>query len=129
VPELPDVEGYRSSLARTLPGRRVCQVDVRDAGVLRNTTPRTLDRQLAGHRFTDPRRHGKWLILPTDGPTLLVHSGMTGRPYYAEDDQPEQGWERLVIDLDRVDGSIRDRRPGQSPHRRDLLAGSTHRVL
>jgi formamidopyrimidine-DNA glycosylase len=69
--------------------------------VLRNTTPRTLDRQLAGHRFTDPRRHGKWLILPTDGPTLLVHSGMTGRPYYAEDDQPEQGWERLVIDLDR----------------------------
>jgi formamidopyrimidine-DNA glycosylase len=26
---------------------------------------------------------------------------MTGRPYYAEDDQPEQGWERLVIDLDR----------------------------
>lgn len=101
MPELPDVEGYRSSLARTLPGRRVCQVDVRDAGVLRNTTPRTLDRQLAGHRFTYPRRHGKWLILPTDGPTLLVHSGMTGRPYYAEVDQPEQGWERLVIDLDR----------------------------
>jgi formamidopyrimidine-DNA glycosylase len=101
VPELPDVEGYRSSLARALPGRRVCQVDVRDAGVLRNTTPRTLDRQLTGHRFTDPRRHGKWLILPTDGPTLLVHSGMTGRPYYAEDDEPEQGWERLVIDLDR----------------------------
>jgi len=51
VPELPDVEGYRSSLARALPGRRVCQVDVRDAGVLRNTTPRTLDRQLAGHRL------------------------------------------------------------------------------
>jgi formamidopyrimidine-DNA glycosylase len=101
VPELPDVEGYRRNLARALPGRQVCQVDVRDAGVLRNTTPRTLRHQLAGHRFGDPRRHGKWLILPTDGPTLLVHSGMTGRPYYADDDQPEQGLERLVIALDR----------------------------
>jgi formamidopyrimidine-DNA glycosylase len=101
VPELPDVEGYRRDLAATLPGRRVCRVDVRDAGVLRNTTPRTLDRHLRGHRFTHPRRHGKWLMLPTDGPTLLVHSGMTGRPYYADDDQPEQGLERLVIGLDR----------------------------
>jgi formamidopyrimidine-DNA glycosylase len=40
-------------------------------------------------------------VLPTDGPTVLVHSGMTGRPYYADDDQPEQGFERLVIALDR----------------------------
>ena len=101
MPELPDVEGYRRSLASTLPGRRVCEVDVRDAGVLRNSTPRTLCRQLKGHRFTEPRRHGKWLILPTDGPILLMHSGMTGRPYYAAEDQPEQGLERLVIGLDR----------------------------
>jgi formamidopyrimidine-DNA glycosylase len=101
VPELPDVEGYRTHLADTLPGRQICQVDVRDPGVLRNATPRTLSHHLAGHRFTDPRRHGKWLLLPTDGPTLLVHSGMTGRPYYADDGQPEQGFERLVIGLDR----------------------------
>lgn len=101
MPELPDVEGYRRNLASSLPGRRIRDVDVRDAGVLRNTTPRTLGRHLKGHRFTDPRRHGKWLILPTEGPTLLVHSGMTGRPYYAADDEPEQGLERLVIGLDR----------------------------
>ncbi len=101
MPELPDVEGYRTALAGTLPGRRICRVDVRDAGVLRNTTPRTLSHHLAGRRFADPRRHGKWLLLPTDGPTVLVHSGMTGRPYYADDDQPGQGFERLVIALDR----------------------------
>jgi formamidopyrimidine-DNA glycosylase len=41
-----------------------------------------------------------WPLVPTDGPTVLVHSGMTGRPYYADDDQPEQGFERLVIALD-----------------------------
>jgi formamidopyrimidine-DNA glycosylase len=104
VPELPDVEGFRRDLARALPGQRVRKVDVHDAGVLRNTTARTLARELTGHRFGEPRRHGKWLILPTDGPTLLVHSGMTGHPYYTTGGT---GWgpERLVITLDR--GTLR----------------------
>ena len=69
--------------------------------MLRNTTERTLARNLTGHRFETPRRHGKWLILPTDGPTLLVHSGMTGHPYVAATDDDEEGRERLVITLDR----------------------------
>jgi formamidopyrimidine-DNA glycosylase len=104
VPELPDVEGFRRDLARALPGQRIHKVDVHDAGVLRNTTARTLARELTGHRFGEPRRHGKWLILPTDGPTLLVHSGMTGHPYYTTGGA---GWgpERLVITLDR--GTLR----------------------
>jgi formamidopyrimidine-DNA glycosylase len=95
------VEGFRDELARSLPGRRVKHVEVRDAGVLRNTTPRAFSRNLAGRRFGEPRRHGKWLILPTDGPFLLVHSGMTGHPYYALDRADEKGYERLVITLDR----------------------------
>ena len=101
MPELPDVEGFRRQLADVLPGRRVQGVDVRDAGVLRNTTAGALERNLAGHRFGPPRRHGKWLILPTDGPTLLVHSGMTGHPYYAPDGADYRGFERLVVNLDR----------------------------
>jgi formamidopyrimidine-DNA glycosylase len=101
MPELPDVEGFRRELERTLPGRRVRHVDVLDAGVLRNATARTFARGLTGHRFEKPRRHGKWLILPTDGPTLLVHSGMTGHPYVAASADHEQGYERLVIALDR----------------------------
>ena len=101
MPELPDVEGFRRELTRTLPGRRVRHVDVRDAGVLRNTTAQTLGRSLGGHRFGTPRRHGKWLLLPTDGPTLLVHSGMTGHPYYARGGADEEGQERIVVTLDR----------------------------
>jgi formamidopyrimidine-DNA glycosylase len=101
MPELPDVEGFRRALADTLPGRRVRDVDVRDPGILRNTAPRALARNLVGHRFTAPRRHGKWLILPTDGPVLLVHSGMTGHPYYACRGAEPEGYERLVLTLDR----------------------------
>ncbi|HYZ66711.1 MAG TPA: DNA-formamidopyrimidine glycosylase family protein, partial [Mycobacterium sp.] len=101
MPELPDVEGFRRELAEKLPGRRVRHVDVRDAGVLRNTTGRELERNLVKHTFGQPRRHGKWLILPTDGPMLLVHSGMTGQPYFAAAGADEKGYERLVLNLDR----------------------------
>ena len=101
MPELPDVEGFRRELARTLPGRLIRKVTVLDAAVLRNATPRTLQRNLAGHRFGVPHRHGKWLILATDGPALLVHSGMTGHPYYAPAGADPVGYERLVIGLDR----------------------------
>ncbi len=101
MPELPDVEGFRRELAGPLPGQRIRDVEVRDSGVLRNASARSLARALCGRRFTAPRRHGKWLILPTDGPTLLIHSGMTGHPYYAAADDPERGAERLVLTLDR----------------------------
>jgi formamidopyrimidine-DNA glycosylase len=101
MPELPDVEGFRRELADKLPGRRVRWVEVRDAGVLRNTTARALERNLVDHTFRKPRRRGKWLILPTDGPELLVHSGMTGHPYYAPAGAAEKGYERIVISLDR----------------------------
>lgn len=101
MPELPDVEGFRRRLADTLPGRRIRRVQVHDPGVLRNTTAATLGRRLDGRRFDHPRRHGKWLMLPTDGPTVLVHSGMTGHPYYAVDGAAREPHERLVIALDR----------------------------
>ena len=83
-----------------LPMPALIDVDVRDAGVLRNTTARSLARNLAGRTFGRPRRHGKWLILPTDGPALLVHSGMTGRPYYVVRDDDTKHV-RLVVELDR----------------------------
>lgn len=101
MPELPDVEGFRRELSGPLPGRRIRQVEVRDPGILRNASARAFERRLAGHCFGAPRRHGKWLILPTDGPTLLVHSGMTGHPYYAADGADPMGYERLVVSLDR----------------------------
>lgn len=101
MPELPDVEGFRRELAKTLPQRRIEDVDVRDPGILRNSSATTLARRLAGHRFRAPRRHGKWLILPTDGPALLIHSGMTGHPYYTEAGAEPEKYERLVVSLDK----------------------------
>lgn len=101
MPELPDVEGYRRELAKRLPGRRVRDVTVTDAGVLRNSSATAFVDHLRGHRFTTPGRHGKWLLLPTDGPTLVVHSGMTGRPRWERADDPPDRFDRVRIRLDR----------------------------
>lgn len=109
MPELPDVEGFRRRLAQALPGRRIDSVAVHDAGVLRNSTARTLTEALSGRRFELPARHGKWLLLPAEGPTMLVHSGMTGRPYYsASGDQDRH--DRVVLTLDRGELRYADQR-------------------
>jgi formamidopyrimidine-DNA glycosylase len=100
MPELPDVEGYRRELAKHLPGHRVARIQIRDGGVLRNRTPGQFIRQLTGRRFAEPNRAGKWLILPTDGPTVLIHSGMTGRPYFADPDDEPDPYDRLAITTD-----------------------------
>ena len=109
MPELPDVEGFRRELADHLPGRRVSGVRVVDPGVLRNTDARALARALHGQRFGRPDRHGKWLMLPTGGPTLLIHSGMTGHPYYCPD-HGDDGHDRVIVRLDRGELRYADQR-------------------
>jgi formamidopyrimidine-DNA glycosylase len=101
VPELPDVEGFRRTFARHAEGKRVQGVRAVDRGMLRTSSPAGLGRALSGRRFASPRRHGKLLILPTDGPTLLLHFGMTGAFVWSGDDHRH---DRLVLEFD--DGSL-----------------------
>ena len=101
MPELPDVEGYRRALAEHLPRRTVRSVEVLDAGVLRNTSAHTFQQRVAGLRFRVPQRHGKWLLLPTDGPTVIVHSGMTGRPYWARAGDAPDRYDRVRMTFAR----------------------------
>lgn len=78
MPELPDVEGFRRVLASCAQGERIDQVEVYDTGVLHGVSAQRLRRDLEGRRFKEPQRHGKWLLARTDGPTVLLHFGMTG---------------------------------------------------
>ena len=77
MPELPDVEGFRRTFQRYAGGNLVTGV-WSDRDELRNTNPTRLDRELRGHVFGAPRRHGKWLVCTTEGPVLVLHFGMTG---------------------------------------------------
>lgn len=78
MPELPEVESVRRSLAAALIGRRVLAVSVRRRSVVRG--PATPDRLLVGTRVRSLERHGKQLLLIADpsGPAVAAHLGMTG---------------------------------------------------
>lgn len=100
MPELPDVEGFRR-VAEHARGRRIDEVRVRDASLLRNTTEASLRRALEGRTLAGAERHGKWLLIPADGdrgPTLLLHFGMTGELHWvAADQQPPHPHDRLHV--------------------------------
>jgi formamidopyrimidine-DNA glycosylase len=107
VPELPDVEGFRRTFARHAEGKRVHGVRAVDRGMLRTSSPAGLGRALSGRRFASPRRHGKLLIMPTDGPALLLHFGMTGAFVWSGDDHRH---DRLVLEFDDGDLHFRNMR-------------------
>jgi formamidopyrimidine-DNA glycosylase len=99
VPELPDVERFRRFFARHAAGRTIRDVEA-DPTILRNATPEALRAALSGSRLEEPYRHGKWLFCPTDGPTLVVHFGMTGALVWSGDEPDRHRWDRLILRLD-----------------------------
>ncbi|UNZ18306.1 DNA-formamidopyrimidine glycosylase family protein [Streptomyces sp. 891-h] len=101
MPELPDVEGFRRVLADCAQGRTIQHVEVRDAGVLHGVSARRLSHDLEGRKFTEPERHGKWLLAHTGGPTLLLHFGMTGRLVCASADEEPHRHDRVLFTLGR----------------------------
>jgi formamidopyrimidine-DNA glycosylase len=107
VPELPDVEGFRRTFARYATETRVRGVRGVDRGMLRNSSPAGLGRALNGRRFGSPRRHGKLLVCPTDGATLVLHFGMTGSLVWSGEDHRH---DRLVLELDDGDLHYRNMR-------------------
>lgn len=79
VPELPEVELYRRLAERAL-DRTVSDVYAPDAWFLkRGLDAPTVTAALHGRRFNAARRIGKLLLLDTDGATLGLRFGMTGR--------------------------------------------------
>lgn len=82
MPELPEVEHLRRTLARVLPGRRVARALLHRPDMCAATSgrPATGRDLLLNATFREPLRHGKSLALTTvDGRVLRVHLGMTGQ--------------------------------------------------
>lgn len=102
MPELPEVERYRSA-AQAVLGRTIVSIEAPDAWYLKGgVTAADLERALLGETFTAARRIGKVLLLDrAAGPTLGIRFGMTGT---------------LVVDgepaIERLSNSPARREPG-----------------
>lgn len=111
MPELPDVEGFRRILDTCARGRRIDRIEVADAGVLHGVGARRLRDRLRGRTVAEPRRHGKWLVMPTeDGPAVLFHFGMTGGLVCCGRAEPLHRHDRVVLTLGEDQLRYRDQR-------------------
>lgn len=97
MPELPEVETIRRGLEQSVPGRRISRVEVRCDRVLLKPDAATFARLLTGQAFARPERHGKFLILPLERNTLLVHLGMTGQVTVRDPMKPDEPFERQPV--------------------------------
>ncbi len=84
MPELPEVEVTRRSIAPKLLGRTIRAVRTTQASYFFLTPPQELARRLTGRRVAELVRHGKYLIAALDdGARLFMHLGMTGQLFTA----------------------------------------------
>jgi formamidopyrimidine-DNA glycosylase len=80
VPELPEVETLRQSLARHLPGRRIIGISVRQPRLRERVNAARLRRLIVGRKVCGLRRRAKYLLVDlVDDSVLIVHLGMSGR--------------------------------------------------
>ena len=83
MPELPEVETTRRGLLPRLQGRRLRQVEIRDAR-LRWPIPDDLPTVLANKTLRDLTRRGKYLLFDFGDVTQIVHLGMSGSLRFTE---------------------------------------------
>lgn len=100
VPELPEVESARATIERAALQRTIADVDDRDTWECRPHTPGEIRGALVGRRLTAACRQGKSLWCETsgtDGPTLGLHLGMSGRILVSDaTDELAEGGDRIT---------------------------------
>ena len=100
MPELPEVETVRRTLTPAIGGKILAVWDSAQGLHMKRKPPRAALKKLVGTTITGVRRHGKYLLVDTDGPSsLLVHLGMTGRFRINKKDDPRAKHTHLVLDL------------------------------
>ncbi len=98
MPELPEVETIRRTLARCLPGKKIEDVEVRLPKLVRPDVA-TFVENARGRVFGEPQRKGKVLILPLGESSLLVHFRLTGQLVFLSPESSEPAYTHLVFAL------------------------------
>jgi formamidopyrimidine-DNA glycosylase len=107
MPELPEVETVRRSLAPRLVGRVVVGVETSGLALRRPVDRQALEAKLCGARCLSVERLGKHLLIPfersSDRAALLVHLGMSGRLLFASPRDPLAPHTHVRLLLDEPD--------------------------
>ena len=83
MPELPEVETTRRGLERSIVGRTIANLVIRERR-LRWPVGKRVAAELEGKRIGAVERRGKYLLLNVQHGALLIHLGMSGSLRYLE---------------------------------------------
>ena len=102
MPELPEVETVRRTLARSLVGATIADVRFGDfTGSLSGITPEAFRAELTGERIAGLRRRAKYLLIDlAGGRTIAVHLRMTGELSVTGPELPTGKHHHVTIHLD-----------------------------
>ncbi len=100
MPELPEIEVLRASLAPRLVGERIVAVEVSNRALREPVDTRRLRRMLPGRRVVELRRRAKYLLIDLEGGlTLVVHLGMSGRLTVVPAEAPREPHQHVTLEL------------------------------
>lgn len=97
MPELPEVETVRRSLARLITGASIIGVDVREPRLRKPVAPNFV-HTLSGRIIGAVGRRGKYLHIKLDnGQIWLLHLGMTGQLIVSDSLMPLRTHDHVVV--------------------------------
>ncbi len=84
MPELPEIETFRRKLrdgspdSPSLLGKQICEVQLLWERTLAEPTPTEFQARIIGQTIRDFERRAKYLLIPLDQDTLVIHLRMSG---------------------------------------------------
>lgn len=98
MPELPDVETFRRYLNRTALHKKISDVEISRARILKGISQKKLKKELSGRSMESTDRHGKWMFANLDdGRILVLHFGMTGFLKYFKNPEGDTEHDRMLL--------------------------------
>tara|TARA_B100000959_G_scaffold285273_1_gene359498 strand:- start:2637 stop:3458 length:822 start_codon:yes stop_codon:yes gene_type:complete len=99
MPELPEVEVTKESLAIHLHGRQIKRIDVREKR-LRWPINTSQIKRLINQDILSLTRRGKYILINTEPGTALIHLGMSGSIGILKNDRPIKKHDHFDLILD-----------------------------
>lgn len=104
MPEMPEVETIRRTLASKVEGRRIIRVDIGLSRLIKWPTAPEFQAVLTDRTIVKLVRRGKYLLFYLDNKfVLIVHLRMTGRLYYVAPGTDFDKFTHIVFTLDNND--------------------------
>lgn len=101
MPEMPEVETIRRTLAVNIEGRTIVDIKIRLPRLIKYPKQDAYIKRLCNRKIEKMGREGKYLIMHMSGDMMAVfHLRMTGQLYYADENEEKDKYTKIVFSLD-----------------------------